>query len=132
MVAAVDVAVPGVLQRVAHDVAHVGVHEPVVHLAVPAVAGHQPRAAQHPQVLGDQGLGDAERLHQLVHAEGAVLVEQGDDGQAQRCGQRGQQLAGGGDVPGEPPGERERCGRHATIVGACENHCQLQELPCSR
>ena len=57
-------------------------------------AAHDAGAAQHPQVLGDQRLRRAELLDQLVHAAlaGGQL---GDDGDAERRGQRAEQLARG-------------------------------------
>ncbi len=63
-----------------------------------------PGSAQHPQVLGDQGLRRAELLHQLVHAA-LALGQLAHDGEADRGGQGAQQFTRAleGVVPGVWP-----------------------------
>ena len=78
---------------VGDDVRDVVVHQGVCDLpATPCTPDH-PRAAQHPQVLGDQRLRSAELLHQLVHAA-LAHAELGDDRDTDRRGQGAQEFPG--------------------------------------
>ena len=51
-----------------HDVRQVVVDQRVHDLPAAALAAHDPRRLEHPQVLADQGLGTAERVDEIVHA----------------------------------------------------------------
>src|SRR4051812_26637119 len=69
------------------------VHQRVRDLAAAARPADHPGAAQHSQVLGDQRLGCAQLLHELVHAA-LAHAELGDDRDADRRGEGAQQLPG--------------------------------------
>ena len=69
----------------------------VDHLAAAPVAAHHAGRLEHPQVLADQRLGDAEGVDQLVHARGGLAQLQ-HDRDPHRRGQRAQQVARGGRV----------------------------------
>lgn len=77
-----------------HDVREVMIGEPVQHLAPGPLSGNHARRLEDLQVLADQRLGHAERVHQLVHAA-MRLAQLQDDGDAHRRRQRPQQLARG-------------------------------------
>src|SRR3954451_14033290 len=93
---------------VGHDVRDMIVHQRVGDLAAAARTPDHPGPAQHPQVLGDQRLGCAQFLHQLVHAA-LAHAQLGDDRDADRRGERAQQLPGGlvGLVTGRRHGSRQ-------------------------
>jgi hypothetical protein len=84
----------GVGDGVGDDVGDVLVGEGVPDLPTAALTAYHPGRPQDPQVLGDQGLADAERVDQLMHAALAA-AQFGDQGDAQRGGQGSEQFAGG-------------------------------------
>lgn len=105
---------------VADDVGDVVVGEGVHDLLALALGAEQAGVAEHPQVLGDEGLVEAESLGDLVDAP-RPGGEQIDDRHAMRVGQRLQQI-GSGD-------ESARLG-HPDILAASEavRPRQLQDV----
>lgn len=79
---------------VADDVGDVVVGEGVHDLLALALGTEQAGVAEHPQVLGDEGLVEAESLGDLVDAP-RPGGEQIDDRHAMRVGQRLQQIGSG-------------------------------------
>jgi len=76
----------GVSDGISHNVMDVFVDERVHDLLAAPLRRDEPCAAQDAQVLGDEGLADIERVHELVHT--ARSLGQGDDDrEAQRVAQ---------------------------------------------
>jgi len=76
---------------VAHDVGDVMVGEGIHNLFAAALGRQEPTRSEHPQVLGNKRLADAERLDELVHAV-RFMVERFDDGYPVTVRQRTKQL----------------------------------------
>jgi len=74
-------------------VADVLVGQRVLHFAAAPRSTDHTGGPQHAQMLGDQRLGGAERLDELMHATGAH-AQLGDDRDAQRGRERAQEFAG--------------------------------------
>jgi len=81
----------GMAHRIHGDVSDVVVDELVRHLSAPPGADDEPSAAQHPEMLGDKGLGYPGHLHQLVDTT-LASGELDDDCQAHRIAERPQEL----------------------------------------
>src|SRR5688500_14329477 len=69
--------------------------EPVEALLPRLAHGHELDLAQYPKLLGDAGLGDAERPRQLGH-RALPPLEQGEDAPTLRLGDRVERVRGGG------------------------------------
>jgi hypothetical protein len=91
----VDAAFACVVQGVTDDVRDVLVGESVGNFAAPPNAFDEVGSTQHPQVLADQRLGKTECLDELVDAAVAG-GELGDQGNADRGGERTKELASSG------------------------------------
>ncbi len=80
--------------RVDDDVRQVMVDQPIEDLATRPFTGDHARRLEDFQMLAHQRLWYAERVDQFVHAA-LRLAQLQHDGDAHRCGQGAQQLAGG-------------------------------------
>lgn len=120
--------------RVHHDVREVVVDQAVDDLTPVALAADHAGGLEHSQVLADEGLGDAEAVHQLVHAQlGAHEFEHDRD--PDRCGERAQQVARGDQYLGVGLAGRLAIGVDGALgddvrrdVGGNEGHLLLSRI----
>ncbi len=77
--------------RICDKLCDVAIGERVLHLRAVSLGGHEVCAPQHPEVLGNEWLREAEFVHQFVNAAWS-FVQPGKNGKAYPVGQRAEEL----------------------------------------